>query len=150
MLRLAHNYYERSGYSALVAVGLALAGCAGPNSVARSAPTFPFESFENERSPELVRRLQNPPYIVKFKAGQVIPVDFTLDSQFLEAREEDFVIVAKRDFYLLFRADGPPLLSADGVEFEDRPRNYFRFGFRMKDREPTTIDFGLGVRPEKK
>ncbi len=148
MVRLARDYYKRSFLPAFAALLFGV-GCAGPNQVARSAPTIDFESFDRDRSPELLRRLQKPPYIVKFRAGQVIPVDFTLDSKLMKTRDEDFVVVAKRDFYVLFRGDGPPLLSADGVEFEERPKNYFRFGFRLKGKEPTTIDLGLGVRPEK-
>ena len=142
------KYYNRRRNALLAGVWLLAGGCAGPNQVARGAPTLPFEQLQTQRSPELVQRLQHLPYIVKFSKGQAVPVDFTLDSIVFEVRDEDFVIVAKRDFYLLFREGGPPLLSLDGVEFEDRPRNYFRFGFKMYKNEPTVIDFALGVRPQ--
>ena len=148
MFRLAHNYYNRSFM--IPAALLFAVGCGGANQVARNAPTVPFDRFDSDRSSALLSQLQKPPYIVKFRAGQVIPVDFTLDSKLMRAQDEDFVVIAKRDFYVLFRSDGPPLLSADGVEFEERPKNYFRFGFRLRGKEPATIDLGLGVRPEKK
>ena len=148
MTRLALDYYKRSKSWLLALCALALAGCGGANQTARQAPTIPYERLRTARSPELVRQLGRPPYIIKVSAGTVIPVDFDLDSRWLAVRDEDFVLVAKRDFYLLVRADGPPVLSEDGVEFEDKPRNYFRFGFRLRGREPTTVDLALGVRPE--
>jgi hypothetical protein len=150
MTRLACDYYRRSKYRLVALCALALAGCGGANQTAREAPTLAYERLQTARSTQLVQQLGRPPYIIKVAAGTAIPVDFDLDSRVLAVRDEDFVLVAKRDFYLLMRADGPPLLSEDGVEFEDKPRNYFRFGFRLRGQEPTTVDFALGVRPEKK
>ena len=126
---------------------MGLAACAGPNQVARGAPRLSFKQLETERSPELVSRLGKLPYVLKFEAGQTLPVKFTLDSLVVDAKEADFVLVAKRDFYLLFQENGPPLLSLDGIEFEERPKNYFRLGFKMQKAEPTTIDLALGLRP---
>jgi hypothetical protein len=145
MLRIVRNYYMCSGLALGVTL-LAAGGCAGPNQVARTAPRIDFARFDAQRSPELVARLGKPPYVVYFEKGRVIPVDFALDSRLMSTRNEDFEIVVTQPFYVLFRADGPPLLSEDGVEFEERPENSFRFGFRLKGQEPTVVDLGLGIR----
>ena len=142
MQRHRSYYYQRN--LLLACAGLGFLGCAGPNRVARDARRFDFAQLDAERSPEVVRQLGRPPYIVRFEKGRTILVDFALDSKLFAVQDEDFTVVAKRDFYVLFREDGPPLLSEDGVEFEDRPRNFFCFGFRMRAKQPTTIDFALG------
>jgi len=56
-------------------------------------------------------------------------------------------LVARRDFYVLFRTDGPPLLSEDGVEFEDRPPGSFRLGLRAGRGEPTSIVAHVSLEP---
>lgn len=144
MLRFIRIYYMCSALT--LGATLLAAGCAGPNQVARTAPRIDFAQFDTQRSPELVAQLGNPPYVVHFEKGRVIPVDFALESKLMSTQNEDFEIVVTRDFYVLFRADGPPLLSEDGIEFEEKHENSFRFGFRMKGQEPTVVDLGLGIR----
>ena len=141
------KYYRRSKIGCWIA--LALLGCAGPNAVARDAPTIEFEQLRAAPSSALAQQLGQPPYIIKFEAGEEIPVDFVLESTLLATRDEDFVLIAKRDVYLLIRDDGPPVLSADGVQFEAKKKNWFRFGFRVTKREPSSIDLGLGLHPER-
>jgi hypothetical protein len=85
---------------------------------------------------------------VHFKAGQVIPFSFALESKLFELEVPPLTIKAKRDIYLLIRADGPPLLSEDGVDFEKRVQNAFMFGFALKKGQTAEVRAKILLRPE--
>jgi hypothetical protein len=139
---------ERS--SALIALLSAVvgAGCAGPNAVARSATRVEFAALgKGGESPDAKPPLTLP-FVLHVAAGEEVPFDFQLNSRVFALDPGPLKLVAKRDFYVLFRNDGPPLLSEDGQQFEDRPQNTFRFGLRVVKNEPTKVELYLGIRPE--
>lgn len=126
---------------------LVAAGCAGPNQLARTAPVVPFPDIAQGQPPsQAIEHLQRLPFVLHVPKGQQIPVDFALDSGLFELETGDLRLVAKRDFWVLFRADGAPLLSDDGVEFEKRPRNAFSLGLRVEKDQPARVDVRLRVR----
>jgi hypothetical protein len=123
------------------------AGCAGPNSVARSASRLDFATLGQGTAPEGKSAL-TVPFVLHVAAGQEVPIDFQLSSRLFALDPGPLKLVAKRDFYVLFRDDGPPLLSEDGKEFEERVQNTFRFGLRVIKNEPPQVELYLGLRPE--
>ena len=143
MFRLAHNYYNRSFM--IPAALLFAVGCGGANQVARNAPTVPFDRFDSDRSSALLSQLQKPPYIVKFRAGQVIPVDFTLDSKLMKAQDEDFVVIAKRDFYVLDRRCSAPTASSS----RSGRRTTFASASACGARNPRPSTSALGCGPRR-
>lgn len=133
---------------ALLVLCTTLAGCAGPNGVAARAPRIAFSDLDQGDKKALIQRLSQPPYVVHFKAGQRIPFSFALESRLFEMDVPPLTITAKRDFYLLIRANGPPLLSEDGVDFKKRVQNAFMFGFSLKKDRPTEVQAKILLRPE--
>jgi hypothetical protein len=135
------------GCLALVSAVLG-AGCAGPNAVARSAARVEFATLgQGADSPDAKSPLTLP-FVLHVAAGQEVPLDFQLNSRLFALDRGPSKLVAKRDFYVLFRDDGPPLLSEDGQQFEQHPQNTFRFGLRVVKHEPTQVELYLGIRPE--
>jgi hypothetical protein len=123
-------------------------GCAGPNAVARSASRVEFATLgQGAESPAANSPLALP-FVLHVAAGQEVPLDFQLNSRVFALNPGPLKLVAKRDFYVLFRDDGPPLLSEDGQQFEERRQNTFRFGLRVVKHEPTKVELYLGIRPE--
>jgi hypothetical protein len=124
------------------------AGCAGPNAVARHAARVDFATLgRGTASPDGKSPLALP-FVLHVAAGQEIPFDFQLNSRVFALDPGPLKLVAKRDFYVLFREDGAPLLSEDGQQFEERAQNTFRFGLRVVKHEPAKVELYLGIRPE--
>jgi hypothetical protein len=125
-----------------------MGGCAGPNQLAKNAPRVAFEALgeSDQASARLV--LRQLPVVLHFKPGQHVPVDFGIESRLFEVDLPELDLLVRREFFLLLRPDGPPLLSEDGLEFEERPKNSFMLGFDVRDGKPTTLHLGLAVRPE--
>lgn len=148
------DYYARSRISFACAVVFAAfgPGCAGPNAIAADAPRVLYADLQAGERRAALEKLMHLPAVVAFKRGERIPVDFVLDSSMLELVRADLELMAKRDFYLLLRSDGGPLLSEDGVDFEagDGSKNYFSFGFAVQRDAATRVKVALGVRPERK
>jgi hypothetical protein len=132
---------------ALLMLCTTLAGCAGPNQIAARAPRIAFSDLDQGDRQAFIQKLSQPPYVVHFKAEQQIPFTFALESGLFEMEVPPLTITAKRDFYLLVRADGPPLLSEDGVDFKKRVRNSFMFGFSLKKDQPTEVQAKILLRP---
>jgi len=86
--------------------------------------------------------------VIHFQRGERIPVELKLDSSLIELDAPNLTLIAKRDFALLLRADGGPLLSADGSDFAPSAKNYFMLGFKVTRDEPTSLRVVLGVRPD--
>src|SRR6187549_3075942 len=61
-------------------LALASSGCAGPNSIAATAPRVPFETLDQKQNAQLLMGLQEHPIVIHFKEGQEIPFHFVLDS----------------------------------------------------------------------
>lgn len=137
------------------ACGAALAlfvslGCAGANQAAADASRLSFSELDGSEREQAFQKLTALPAVLEFKAGDRVPVTFLLDSELLELEPVAFNLVAKRTFYLLLRSDGPPLLSADGVDFEQRRKNSFFVGFDVRKGRATRLRLGVGLWPEAK
>lgn len=133
----------------IVALWLALAstGCgAGPNQIAASAQRIPFDQLDQKHHAQLLMSLNEHPVVIHFKEGQEIPFHFVLDSRLLSLTPPDMKLRVKSAFFLLLRADGPPLLSEDGIEFEEQPKNSFMLGFDIRQGQPAALNLRLGVR----
>ena len=130
----------------------ALSACAGPNQVARTATRLSIQELDTGDRAAVLSRLSRLPVVLHFQKGDRIPVHFTLDSEFAALEVQPWTLVAKRDFYLLLRADGMPLLSRDGVDFEAprKNKNSFLFGFALEGQRPAELRIGLGIWPEAK
>ena len=131
---------------ALLWLALAPSGCAGPNSIAAGAPRIPFEQLDQKHHAAQLMGLSEQPVVIHFKEGQEIPFNFVLDSRLLSLTPPDMKLRVKTAFFLLLRADGPPLLSEDGVEFEEQPKNSFMLGFEVQRDKPPALNLRLGVR----
>lgn len=143
---MRHDQKTSAAFGALLL--LVAAGCAGPNQLARRAPVVPFPDIAQGLPSPAIEHLQRLPFVLHVPKGQQIPVDFALDSGLFDLETGDLRLVARRDFWVLFRADGPPLLSDDGVEFEKRPRNAFSLGLRVEKDRPARVDVRLRVRAD--
>jgi hypothetical protein len=138
----------RSAVAITLLCSSALFGCAGPNTVAASAPRIRFDQLSQREHAEQIMSVSEQPVVVHFKQGQEVPLHFVFDSRLLALVPQDMKLTVSRDFFLLLRADGPPLLSEDGVEFEEQPQNSFMLGFDVKQGAPAALNLRLGVRAE--
>lgn len=146
MLRIFNNYVRST--IGLVSL-LAATACAGPNQLARGAPRVDFRDIAlGQEHPTLAQRFGRGPFILHFRAGDEVPVDFALDSRLFRLDTAPWKLVAKRDFYVLFLTDAPPRLSEDGVDFETHDRGSFQLGLRVRRGKPADIQIHLAVRPE--
>jgi hypothetical protein len=148
MMSREFNNYARStmGYLALL---LAATACAGPNQLARGAPRVDFGDIAlGQEHPTLAQRFGRAPFILHFRAGDEVPVDFALQSRLFRLDTASWKLVAKRDFYVLFLSDAPPRLSEDGVDFEEHDQNSFLLGLRLRRGKPADIQIRLAVHPE--
>ena len=143
--------FELNHYTGGLLLMLLGMSCASPNTVARDASKLDFATIaQGTPAPGAAPAASAlvVPFVLHVAAGQEIPVDFRLESRVFTLDTGPLKLVAKRDFYVLFREDGPPLLSEDGVEFEERVNNTFRFGLRVVKDEPATVELFLGIRRE--
>jgi len=93
--------------------------------------------------------LGEQPVVIHFKVGQEVPLAFVMDSRLLTIAPQDLKLHVKSDFFLLLRADGPPLLSEDGVEFEEEAPNTFMVDFDApKADQPAKMKLRLSLRSE--
>lgn len=127
---------------------LAALGCAGPNQIAATASRVSIAELNGNNRGAAAQKLSRMPVLLEFNAGDRIPVSLALDSELATLEAQEITLVAKRKFYLLLRDDGPPLLSGDGVEFEERRKNSFFMGFEVRKTHPTRMRLGVGIWPE--
>ena len=156
-MQCVSKYYDRSNLwiGALLRVPLLLlatfgSGCAGPNAMAADAPHLEYADLNGEQRRAALEQLARLPAIVAFSKGEQIPVELALDSSMIALADAKLTLIAKRDFFLLLRPDGAPLLSEDGVDFErgDRPENYFFFGFGVHRDAAPSVKVTVGLRPD--
>lgn len=147
MRRLPSRWCRFSIVGLLVALGSI--GCGGPNKVAAGAPHIPFNALSQAQYSEQLMSLGEQPVVIHFKVGQEVPLAFLMDSRLLTIAPQDLKLRVKSDFFLLLRADGPPLLSEDGVEFEEEPINTFTVEFDTpKADQPAKMKLRLSLRSE--
>ena len=145
MRRLPSSWCRFSIVGLLVALGSS--GCAGPNQVAAGAPRIPFNELGHHT--QQLMALGEQPVVIHFKVGQEVPLAFVMDSRLVTLAPQDLKLHVKSDFFLLLRADGPPLLSEDGVEFEEEMPNTFIVDFDApKTDQPGKMKLRLSLRSE--
>lgn len=127
---------------------LALCGCASPNRTAAKAPHISYSELESNGGAKLFPQMTAPPYVLAFKAGEEIPLSFAFESKLVELDVPPLVIRAKRDFWILFRANGAPLVSLDGKDFTTKSMNSFMFGFRVVKDEPPSVQGKIRYRAD--
>lgn len=128
---------------------LLVIACAGPNQMAQRAPRLSFGDLSGAGRASAAQTLAQLPVVIHLKKGDRVPVDLQLDSEFASVQTERIELVAKREFYILLRPKGAPLLSDDGVDFTKRPReNYFTIGLHVTKKDPTVLIAYLGISPD--
>jgi hypothetical protein len=152
-----HNYYVRSKLISFarawlvlppILLGLTSSGCAGAGQAARGAQRVSYAELSGPQRQAAYEKLTRVPVVIQFRRGERIPVELKLDSSLIELQAPDLTLIAKRDFALLLRADGGPLLSTDGSNFTPSEKNYFILGFNVTRDEPTSMRVVFGVRPD--
>lgn len=144
------KYYDRSTTYTLLALLCLSAGCAGANQVARDASRLTYAELNGPRRQQAVQTIASGPTVIHFQRGERIPVDLVVDSKLIQLEGQQLTVIAKRDFDLLLRPDGPIRLSADGIDFESHHENYFAFGFAVEREAATMLHVKFGVQPEAK
>ena len=135
------------GFSLL---GFTALGCAGPNKIAANASRVTLAELNGTERADAFQKLSSLPTVLEFKQGDRVPVSLMFDSELAALEAPDFTLVAKRTFYVLLRSDGPPLLSRDGIDFEESHKNSFFVGFDVRRPKQTRMHIGLGIWPEGK
>lgn len=132
MSRSALVYYIGSIFFSL--------GCAP---AASRAPVVPFTELAQRPLPALDRE----PLIVRFEAGERIPVQLDVQAPFLrtELAPPPVMLVATRRFFVLIDPREGVKLSEDGVHFSANPRGSFRFGLQVTP-AGSRVEVGLALR----
>jgi hypothetical protein len=138
------SYYVRSIACLL---GLSASGCASASSIASRAPVVAFA--EATRHPEPLTKIGREPIVLRFEAGDRIPVEVDLNSQLMhtDKRPLPFEVVATRRFYVLIDPDFHVRTSLDGRDFEARPKNAFQLGLAVT-RDAAKVVIALRIRPQ--
>jgi hypothetical protein len=115
-----------------LALGLALlAGCgASNNQIAKSAPRLAIAHLSSLPPAERAKALGSLPLILEIRKGDSFPVEPLLESRLVALHTEGtWTVEARETFYVLLREEGAPVISLDGVDFDDQTRNSFGVGF---------------------
>jgi hypothetical protein len=143
--RVRADYKSASRILALLTLLLSSA-CAGPNLT--NVPRVPLaELAQGKLGPELHNGL-TPPFVLQVHTGDQLPIELILDSRLAKLDATQVTLTATRNFYVLFRSDGPPLLSEDGSDFSSRDKNAFRLGLRVQKGRPAALEVGLRIRAD--
>ncbi|MEO8903348.1 MAG: hypothetical protein ABI627_17650 [Polyangiaceae bacterium] len=135
------TYYAGS----LLAFFACTSGCAGPNASAAQATRVSLSELQGGQRGAALARLTHLPMVIAFKRGERVPLSLGVDSELFALEGSALVLLAKRDFFVLLRQGGPPLLSLDGIDFEQRHKNSFFFGFHVDKAQPTELQLHLGI-----
>ncbi|MEO6602865.1 MAG: hypothetical protein ABIQ16_23475 [Polyangiaceae bacterium] len=136
----------RASYSgSFLALVVCASGCAGVNASAAHATRVNLSDLQGEQRGAALARLTQLPTVIALKRGERVPLSLGIDSELFALEGSGLVLLAKRDFFVLLRQDGPPLFSLDGVDFEQRHRNSFLVGFHVDKTQPTELQLRLGV-----
>jgi hypothetical protein len=148
---LARKYYAHSNFSLLALAALlasGLIGCAASaTQLAREAPRVPIAHISELPEAERAQALAGLPMVLEVRKGDRFPIDALLDSTLLKLETpETWTVEALQPFYVLLRPEGPPLLSTDGVDFEQRAQNSFSFSFNAQKGQPARIRLAIRLR----
>jgi hypothetical protein len=152
----APNYYDNSNYrlrplAALFAspllASVLLACGASSAQMARESPHVPIAHISELPEAKRASALASLPVVLEVRKGDRFPIEAVLDSTLLKLDSAGtWTVEALEPFYVLLRPEGPPLLSIDGVDFEQRMHNSFNFGFNAQKDQPTRIRLALRLR----
>jgi hypothetical protein len=125
-----------------------LLGCgASAAQLARESPHVPIAHINELPEAERARALASLPLVLEVRKGDRFPIEAVLDSTLLKLDTAgSWTVEALQPFYVLLRSEGPPLLSTDGVDFEQRAQNSFNFGFSAEKDQPVRIRLALRLR----
>jgi hypothetical protein len=131
---------------ALLASGLL--GCgASAAQLARESPHVPIAHISELPEAERAHALASLPLVLEVRKGDRFPIEAVLDSTLLKLDTAGaWTVEALQPFYVLLRPEGPPLLSSDGIDFEQRAQNSFNFGFSAEKDQPVRIRLALRLR----
>jgi hypothetical protein len=111
---------------ALLAIGCG----ASNNQVAKTARRVPVAHITDLPPDERVKVLSALPLILEIRKGDRFPVEPLLESSLIALHTEGtWTVEARETFYVLLREEGAPIVSVDGVDFEQRVQNSFGIGF---------------------
>jgi hypothetical protein len=154
--RLPHQVVSRRrahpGWQLVRAFGPPLAACllacgASGTELARGAPRVPVAHLSDLPEAERARSLSSLPVVLEIRKGDRFPIEAVLDSTVLRLHNDgEWSVEALEPFYVLLRPEGPPLLSSDGVDFDQRAQNSFNFGFGAERDRPTKLRIALSLR----
>jgi hypothetical protein len=137
----------RRAVSMLVSLTLAplLVSCAASNTrVARSARRVPVAHIQDLPPPERPKALASLPLVLEIRKGDRFPMEVVLDSRLITLHTEGtWTMEAKQTFFVLLREDGPPVISADGVDFDHKANNSFGIGFETHEGQPAKLRIAL-------
>jgi hypothetical protein len=136
---------RRSAAPLAIALGLFALACGASNSqVAKSARRVPVAHIASLPPAERERALAGLPLILEIRKGDVFPVEPLLESRLVALRTEGtWQVEALETFYVLLREEGAPVVSVDGVDFDQRAHNSFGVGFDAKKDQPTKLRVAL-------
>jgi hypothetical protein len=147
------NYYDHSNQSsrprrsataaALLAgaLGLLASACgASNNQIAKSARRVPVAHMATLPPDERAKALATLPVILEIRKGDTFPVEALLESRLVALHTEGaWRVEALQTFYVLLREEGAPVVSVDGVDFDQPVQNSFGAGFNAQKEQPTKI-----------
>jgi hypothetical protein len=140
----------RSGRCAAAASFFALAGlalgCGASNSqIAKSARRVPVAQLSTLPPAERASALASLPLILEIHKGDTFPVETLLESRLLALHSEGALRVeALETFYVLLNREGAPVVSHDGIAFDDAPgKNSFGVGVSATADKPATVHVSL-------
>jgi hypothetical protein len=136
------NYYNhsnqlstprRSAWAPLSACALGAVLCvacgASNNQIARSARRVPVAHFSELPPAERAKALESLPVILEIRKGDTFPVEALLESRLLTLHTEGaWTVEARQTFYVLLREEGAPVVSTDGIHFDEPEKNKNSFG----------------------
>jgi hypothetical protein len=149
------NYYEDSNNArrgappALLPLAALLAllatGCGASNTqIAKTARRVPVAHISDLPPSERAGALASLPVILEIRKGDTFPVEPVLSSALVALHTEGtWVLEANETFYVLLRKEGPPVVSADGIDFDAPVQNSFSVGFDSRQGQPTKVRVAL-------
>jgi hypothetical protein len=139
-----NNYYDhskcsRGSFAALLAFCAAACG-ASNNQVAKTAPRVPIAHIATLAPEARAQALARLPVILEIRKGDTFPIEPLLESRLVALHTEGgWTVEALETFYVLLPEEGAPVVSLDGVDFEQRVQNSFGAGFEAKAGQPPKV-----------
>lgn len=144
----ARRAWQLAQALALPLAGSLIACGASGTELARGAPRVPIAHLAELPEAERASSLSELPVVLEVRKGDRFPIEAVLDSTLLQLHTDgQWSVEALEPFYVLLRPSGPPLLSSDGVDFDQSAQNSFNFGFGAQRDRPASIRLALSLRP---